>query len=374
MTRAELRRVHLYFFALITIIMAVLFTWADLWTDLRRYETQNDEKIMDAFCQRLSEEAEEGNCSALLEESGYRISYFTYKDAGLLLAKAAAGKEITYDQDDKEPSVYSIFAGGDQIASVRMAVSEHYGLLKLPGYSVTSIEGTRSVRYAIKSPSGVYIGKNGIQTLSPVQTNYVLRQLQVLKQSCEEVPVPEYLIYQVSGLFEVPGLSTRSSGEEFFPMNEIEEGFYLVGDVLPAEPDTDLENLSKTMASLYTVHEAGHSQWEYMESHVLASAPVFTRLSNEAAEKEPSSYNVESAEILDMTLLSENLAAVRITTQAHFTYEESAPADVMRDDTFYYYHSAEEERWMLCEIEDNLAKEPGTDLPVKTEKEPLKLN
>ncbi|MBQ1887838.1 MAG: hypothetical protein II166_04105, partial [Firmicutes bacterium] len=72
MNRSELRRKHFHIFAVITLILAVLFVWADIWTDLRIYENSDDDDVMAAFCTRLAEEARRGSCSRLLSDSGFR--------------------------------------------------------------------------------------------------------------------------------------------------------------------------------------------------------------------------------------------------------------------------------------------------------------
>ena len=375
MTRAQQRRLHLYAFGLITIALGCLYIWADLWTDLRRYELQNNETVLNTFCTRLAAEAAEGNCEALLSESCYAITYFTVKDAGQHLAHVAAQKEITYQEDEDETDVYHILADGEEIALVRLDIADHFGILGMPSYSIVSLSGVSSARYAVKTPSGVYLGKTGIQALSPVMTNYVPKDLQLLDQSCEELRLPRYLVYEASGLFGIPQLTSGPSSGEAYAMSTIEDGIQLVSASAGATPEEGAEETALSFCRLYAAYMLGENHWDELSPMIYSEAPALTAIQNAAfaAEKTPVEISFDEPQIQTAQVWTDTLVSFRITLTGEARYDDGS-LQIARDDTFYLFRASEQDDWLLCELTDNLAEEEPAEHTVKAEPEPLKTN
>ncbi len=345
---------HLHRFCLISLVMAVLFVWADIWTDLRAYDRADDDDVISAFCTRLAEEARRGNCSRLLSECGYKAAYQTLDHSGQTLATAARGREITYEKGE-EDGRYSVFADGGLLALVRLDVTDHYGVLRLPSYSVVSIEGVVSADYAVKSPSNIYIGDTPLQNLSPVKTGLVFPEFAELRSTSPEVSVPEYLVYHAEGMFTVPSLSSRGSNQYYYPMKELDDGLLLVGDYPELELDEKLGRLVRDTAEAVSGFKSGFLEWSDISGMMLSSSPDYIKLENYPDRPMlPDSFEMGEYGVSDFYGWSQNLFSIR--TKYYYTTSAQGLEVINEEDlTLYFCLPEGSENWLLCKYIDNLA-------------------
>ena len=362
MNRSELRRKHFHIFAVITLILAVLFVWADIWTDLRIYENSDDDDVMAAFCTRLAEEARRGSCSRLLSDSGFRTNYLTLDHEGQTLASVVRGKELTYVKDEEEDGLYRIYAGEDLLAEVTLDVSDHYGLLKLPIYSVVSINGTKTCDYAVKSPRNMFIGDTSLQTLTPIETSLAVPELSELAQSTVDVQVPDYLVYHADDMFAVPSLSSRSTPSYFYPMKEIDGGIMLVGDYPEYELTDELREKTTAFAEALSRFKAGDSDWEGVKEYIMESGTIYSDLEAMGAEagSAPTEFDMGEVEIAGSYGWTPSLVSV----DAKYCYTVKNGDEEIRTDedlTLYYYLEEEGGQWKICYLADHNApaKQPA---------------
>ncbi|MBR0140507.1 MAG: hypothetical protein IJM17_09510 [Firmicutes bacterium] len=345
---------HLHRFCIISLIMAVLFVWADVWTDLRAYDQADDDDVISAFCTRLAEEARRGNCSRLLSECGYKSAYQTMDHSGQTLAAAVRGREITYEKNE-EDGRYSVFADGELLALVSLDITDHYGFLGLPSYSVVSIEGVRSADYAVKSPSNIYIGDTPLQNLSPVRTGLVFPQFSELKLTTPEVNVPEYLVYHAEGMFTVPSLSSRGTNQFYYPMTELDDGLLLVGDYPELELDEKLGRLVRDAAEKISGFKSGFLEWSDISGIMLGTSPDYIKLENYPDRPQPpDTFEIGEYGVSDFYGWSQNLFGIR----ARYYYTTSAQGlEVRTEEDLSLYFCVPEggEDWLICKYTDNLA-------------------
>ncbi len=368
MTRSELRRKHFHRFFIICLVLAVLYVWADIWTDLRVYENADDDDVMAAFCSRLAEEARRGSCARLLSDSGFETNYLTLDHEGQTLASVVRGKELSYERNAEDDSLYDIYADGELLAVVSLDISDYYGLLRLPSYSVVSIRGTKSADYVVKSPRNIYIGDTARGSLKPVQTSLTMPEMEMLAAGTLNVAVPEYLVYRAEKLFSVPSLSSRGTPQFYYPMKETGEGVYLVGDYPEFELTDELGARITAFAEALSRYKCGDSDWESVKDYVCAEEPVSTALEalGVGLPAPPTEFDMGEVEMSEVYGWTPTLASVRCSYC--FTVkngEEEIRTD--EDLTLYITQDEDDPLWHVCFIDDHLAPEEPAPAPVTEE-------
>ncbi len=349
---------------ILLIIGTVLFIWADIWTDLRNYDLYTPDVLVSGFCDELRQQSSKGSCEKLLREYGYYNSHIPISDSGKYLAEAAADKDISYVSSEQEDGVYIISVDETELIRIVVNKTGEAGLLNLPEYGVTSVNGLVTADYVVSHPDQVYVGGAALTSMSPLQTGYILDDFTELHRTLPDIKVPDHYVYRFVNLFKA--LPVTGTGSEM-KIKELSEGrIYVMDNMVNAD-----EAITETAESFnrdYLYFLSGDIQWDSFKGDVLSTAPLFSRIQPREGElfaRQVSSY-VKDFKITECCKWTNRIMSL----EAECTYVIQSPdGDISFPvDNIYYIYYCDDSRWRLCELKElsavpviNPAEEDGSD-------------
>ena len=350
------------------LLLAVLFIWSSVWTDLREYEQGSSENVALEFARELSAEAESGSCAELLKASGYDGRVMSADIAGSYLAELAAGKEIVPEQryiqtedagseeEDAAPipieGDFYILADGTPIAEIQIDAVDHYGLLDLERLSVSSVKGLNRYEIAIASPERYDLFGTSVLKMQPIRTGYIYGDLTPLVQNTVDVRVPEYYVYELTDSFGAPVVYRSQQTEEPYPLVKM-GGMYFVNNHALMELEPDFDTMAADSVKMISQFLTGELKWENIKGAILTTAPLFASLEGREGELNSRQTSTDYAEAVlsDHYIWHENLISVRVS-EAMTLHTPDGDKQESFNAVMYFSRPDNDSDWTLCEISE----------------------